>query len=133
MILAFIGVVFLIFAVLTSSVTLILQENRSHNINWEAPLPEAGGYIEETKTDREERLMKETESERYDKRRSEESETATAPPVQEEARKSDILVMTDMLRRAGDNAETLAKFVSGEFTGFSIGGSNAVFEEVPDA
>ena len=31
-----------------------------------------------------------------------------------------------------DNPETLAKFVSGEFTGFSIGGSNAVYEEVPD-
>lgn len=31
-----------------------------------------------------------------------------------------------------DNASTLAKFVSGEFTGFSIGGINAVFEEVAD-
>jgi hypothetical protein len=28
-----------------------------------------------------------------------------------------------------DNAETLAKFASGEFTGFSIGGINPVFEE----
>lgn len=32
-----------------------------------------------------------------------------------------------------DNAETLAKFVSGEFTGFSIGGTNAVYEDVEDA
>ena len=32
-----------------------------------------------------------------------------------------------------DNAETLAKFASGEFTGFSIGGSNAVYEDVDDA
>lgn len=31
-----------------------------------------------------------------------------------------------------DNPETLAKFVSGEFTGFSIGGINPVFEEVPE-
>lgn len=29
-----------------------------------------------------------------------------------------------------DNPTTLAKFASGEFTGFSIGGSNAVFEDV---
>lgn len=32
-----------------------------------------------------------------------------------------------------DNKETLAKFESGEFTGFSIGGINPVFEDVPDA
>lgn len=32
-----------------------------------------------------------------------------------------------------DNQSTLEKFKSGEFTGFSIGGVNAVFEDVPDA
>jgi hypothetical protein len=32
-----------------------------------------------------------------------------------------------------DNPETLAKFVSGEYTGFSIGGTNAVFEEVDES
>ena len=57
------------------------------------------------------------------------------PMTTEIAKSLDITVKQTgaLIAMKPDNAETLAKFVSGEFTGFSIGGSEAVFEDVPDA
>lgn len=56
------------------------------------------------------------------------------PMTEEIAKSLDITVKRTgaLVAMKPDNPETLSKFASGEFTGFSIGGSKPVFEEVDD-